>query len=110
MDGISNPAVNGFNTPHPGQALVAPGIILFGESGDPKSRPGSTGWAKDGSFLVFRQLAQRVPEFNKFLLDHAPSETNMTLEENAELLGARMIGRWKSVSTVYTSRSISLIR
>ncbi|KAF5374576.1 hypothetical protein D9757_010184 [Collybiopsis confluens] len=97
MDGISNPAVEGFaqETIHPGQAVVQPGIILVGEDGDTlnSSRPF---WAQDGSFLAFRQLQQRVPEFNKFLLDNALSEPNFTLEQNAELLGARMMGRWKS--------------
>ncbi|KIK63491.1 hypothetical protein GYMLUDRAFT_241961 [Collybiopsis luxurians FD-317 M1] len=93
MDGISNPAVSGFSTPLPGQAVVAPGIILAGEQGDGTSRPS---WATDGSFLAFRQLKQRVPEFNKFLLDNALSEPNLTVAQNAELLGARMMGRWKS--------------
>ncbi|KAF5375741.1 hypothetical protein D9757_008983 [Collybiopsis confluens] len=93
MDGISNPAVTGFSTPHPGQTVVPPGIILLGQRGDSKGRPS---WARDGSFLVFRQLQQRVPEFNSFLLNNAPSQPNMTLQQNADLLGARMMGRWKS--------------
>ncbi|KAF5375784.1 hypothetical protein D9757_008981 [Collybiopsis confluens] len=102
MDGISNPTISGFAAPalpgtivHPGQAVVAPGIILVGEQGDPSlsSRPA---WALDGSFLAFRQLQQRVPEFNKYLLDNALSEPNFTVQENADLLGARMMGRWKS--------------
>lgn len=95
MDGISNPAISGFSTPLPGQAVVAPGIILVGERGDGTRRPS---WAKDGSFLAFRQLQQRVPEFNKFLRDNAPTEPNLSVDQNAELLGARMMGRWKSVS------------
>ena len=100
MDGISNPAVSGFSTPLPGQAVVAPGIILTGEQGDGTNRPS---WATDGSFLAFRQLEQRVPEFNKFLLDNALSEPNLNVSQNAELLGARMMGRWKSVS-IYINR------
>ncbi|KIK63492.1 hypothetical protein GYMLUDRAFT_241962 [Collybiopsis luxurians FD-317 M1] len=93
MDGISNPAISGFSTPLPGQAVIQPGIILVGEQGDTTKRPS---WAKDGSFLAFRQLQQRVPEFNKFLNDNALSEPNLTAAQNAELLGARMMGRWKS--------------
>ncbi|KIK54200.1 hypothetical protein GYMLUDRAFT_1024286 [Collybiopsis luxurians FD-317 M1] len=93
MDGISNPAIAGFSTQLPGQALVAPGIILVGEGGDGTARPS---WATDGSFLAFRQLEQRVPEFTKFLIDNALSEPNLTADQNAELLGARMMGRWKS--------------
>lgn len=41
---------------------MPPGEILVGETGDSVTRPA---WAKDGSFLVFRQLKQLVPEFNK---------------------------------------------
>ena len=48
-------------------------------------------WTKDGSFLVFRQLKQRVPEFDKFLEDSAAISG-----VEKELLGARLVGRWKS--------------
>ncbi|KAJ3798574.1 fungal peroxidase [Lentinula aff. detonsa] len=97
MDGISNPAVTGFSTPLPGQQVIDPGLFLLGETGDTVTRPT---WAKDGSFLAFRQLQQRVPEFNKFLVDNALSNPNLTADQNAELLGARMMGRWKSGAPV----------
>lgn len=51
-----------------------------------------------GSFLAFRQLEQLVPEFNKYLLDNAPAVDGKSLQDRADLLGARMVGRWKSVS------------
>lgn len=96
MDGISQPAVDGFGTPLPGQAVVSAGIILVGEDSDPSlsSRPT---WATDGSFLAFRQLEQKVPEFNQFLSDNPINEPGLTPEQGSELLGARMVGRWKSV-------------
>ncbi|KAJ3829209.1 fungal peroxidase [Lentinula raphanica] len=98
MDGISNPAVTGFAlSPLPGQQVLDPGLFLLGETGDTVTRPA---WAKDGSFLAFRQLQQRVPEFNKFLVDNALSNPNLTADQNAELLGARMMGRWKSGAPV----------
>ncbi|KAI0701290.1 hypothetical protein BC835DRAFT_236693 [Cytidiella melzeri] len=96
LDGISNPAVIGFNNePLPGQTLVLPGIILTGRLGDTTFRPS---WAKDGSFLAFRKLKQLVPEFNKYTLDNAiqNSAGTLTVQEGAEFLGARMVGRWKS--------------
>uniref|UniRef100_A0A0W0G2I0 Dyp peroxidase n=1 Tax=Moniliophthora roreri TaxID=221103 RepID=A0A0W0G2I0_MONRR len=94
MDGISQPAVKGFvQTPLPGQSVVDPGVILTAQTGDSNSRPA---WTKGGSFLAFRQLQQRVPEFNKFLVNNALSVPGLTAQENAELLGARMVGRWKS--------------
>ncbi|KAF8217810.1 DyP-type peroxidase [Mycena galopus ATCC 62051] len=98
LDGISNPAVTGFTAnPMPGQAIVATGTILVNETGDSVKRPA---WTKDGSFLVFRQLKQLVPEFNKFLTDHAIVEKGLTAQQGSDLLGARMIGRWKSGAPV----------
>nr|WAW38281.1 DyP-type peroxidase [Auricularia auricula-judae] len=94
-DGIAQPALDGFGDPHPGQLVVPPGMILVGMDGDSNARP-SDGWMTGGSFLVFRQLEQLVPEFNKFLLDNAPAVEGKTVQERADLLGARMVGRWKS--------------
>ncbi|KAJ7752427.1 fungal peroxidase [Mycena maculata] len=88
LDGISNPAVVGFQTPLPGQAVVPTGQVLLGEPGDQvSSRPA---WAKDGSFLVFRQLQQLVPEFNQFLTNNPIPEPGLTPEQGSDLLGARM--------------------
>lgn len=103
LDGISQPGVEGFTTnPVNGQVVVPAGIILAGEDGDPTTdRPA---WALDGSFLAFRQLEQLVPEFDAFLLDNAVFVTGInTTEEGAELLGARMMGRWKSGTPVELS-------
>ncbi|KAJ7192911.1 fungal peroxidase [Mycena pura] len=99
LDGISNPAVDGFTaSPMPGQSVVAAGTVLLGESGDKVARPA---WAKDGSFLVFRQLAQLVPEFAKFLIDNPVVEPGvLTAQQGSDLLGARMVGRWKSGAPV----------
>jgi len=99
VDGISQPGVKGFtSTPTPGQDVLNAGIFLLKEDGDVKnaSRPD---WAKDGSFLAFRQLKQLVPEFKKFLTDNPVSvpSMNLTSEQGSALLGARMFGRWPSV-------------
>ncbi|KAG9056201.1 hypothetical protein FS842_011378 [Serendipita sp. 407] len=97
LDGVSQPAVPGFTiNPVPGQQLINPGVILVGEPGDTLigSRPA---WAKDGSFLVFRQLKQLVPEFDQYLLANAPAQpSSYSLQDRADLLGARIMGRWKS--------------
>ncbi|KAF7365563.1 Dye-decolorizing peroxidase [Mycena venus] len=47
-------------------------------------------------FLVFRQLQQLVPEFNKFLTDNSLDVDELSPEQGSELLDARMVGRWKS--------------
>jgi deferrochelatase/peroxidase EfeB len=96
LDGISNPTITGFQDPKPGQAVVPAGGILVGLPGDNVTRPA---WAKDGSFLVFRQLKQLVPEFNKFLADNPIVEPGLSKQQGSDLLGARMVGRWKSVSS-----------
>ncbi|KAJ7033172.1 fungal peroxidase [Mycena alexandri] len=98
LDGISNPAVTGFTAnPMAGQAVVAPGTILLSETGDATTRPS---WAKDGTFLAFRQLKQLVPEFNAFLTANPIVDGNLTAEQGSDLLGARMVGRWKSGAPV----------
>ncbi|KAF7323719.1 DyP-type peroxidase [Mycena kentingensis (nom. inval.)] len=102
LDGISNPAITGFQTPLPGQAVVPAGEILVGETGDNgiANRPS---WAQDGSFMVFRQLQQLVPEFNKFLTDNPIRAPALTPQQGSDLLGARMVGRWKSGAPVFLS-------
>jgi Dyp-type peroxidase family len=91
-----------------GQDLLWPGEFVFGYPGQnfsapkfnvkgPDAVPPIT-FMKDGAFLVFRRLAQEVPEFNKSVKDAAlslgiPGTTNPM---NPDLLGAQMVGRWKS--------------
>lgn len=96
LDGVSNPAIIGFDKdPPPGPSPVQPGIILLGHTGDPllTTRPS---WVVDGSFLVIRYLFQRVPEFNTFLKNNPVDVPGLTKEQGSELLGARLVGRWKS--------------
>lgn len=57
VDGISQPAIRGFQDPLPGQQPTDAGAILLGQTGDD-----TPAWAKDGSFMAFRQL-QYVPAF-----------------------------------------------
>ncbi|KAF9524199.1 peroxidase TAP [Crepidotus variabilis] len=106
LDGISNPTVNGFDTNvNPGPKSVDPGKVLVGQTGDPT--PTREDWAKDGSFLVFRYLFQLVPEFDKFLEEHPLKKDgngkDLTPEKGSELLGARMVGRWKSGAPIDVS-------
>ncbi|ERF68523.1 hypothetical protein EPUS_05662 [Endocarpon pusillum Z07020] len=100
LDGISDPAVQGVDTnPLPGQETIRQGIILLGREGDEFNRPP---WAVDGSFLAFRYLPQRVPEFNAFLKNNAIPipDPSKPPELGMELLGARLVGRWKSGAPV----------
>ncbi|KAJ9618693.1 hypothetical protein H2203_008897 [Taxawa tesnikishii (nom. ined.)] len=111
-DGLSQPAVKDVDTkPVPGQETVRQGVILLGREGDDGvAPPGTTApgvtrppWAIDGSFLAFRYLRQLVPEFDAFLEQNAlkvPHPIAPGDPTGAELLGARLVGRWKSGAPV----------
>jgi deferrochelatase/peroxidase EfeB len=109
MDGISQPGIRGLTRPSrpyaatdqglPGQDLVWPGEFVLGypgqDSQDPE-KPGRTAplpapWARNGSYMVFRRLEQRVPEFRSYVGAQA-----VRLGIYPELLAARMVGRWRS--------------
>ncbi|KAI0788098.1 Dyp-type peroxidase [Fomes fomentarius] len=106
LDGISQPAVQGFDTkPNPGQETVPQGVILCGREGDVAVDPSNgrplnvirrPDWTLDGSFLVLRYLSQLVPEFNTFLKNNPIVAPGLTHKQGSELRGARIVGRWKS--------------
>src|SRR4029078_1883963 len=45
---------------------------------------------RNGTYIVFRKLQQRVAEFRKYL------KANSTSTDDEELLAAKMMGRWRS--------------
>jgi Dyp-type peroxidase family len=79
--------------------LIWPGEFVFGyPSQDPSDaiKPGpppylAAPWMRNGSYMVFRRLEQKVPEFRRFVAERA-----VRLAMEPELLGARLFGRWKS--------------
>lgn len=109
LDNISQPGIRGLTPPSdprrrpnqglPGQDLIWPGEFVFGYPGQDPHDPVKPGppppmaapWMKNGSFMVFRRLAQKVPEFRRFVAERAAR-----LGMDRELLAARMVGRWKS--------------
>lgn len=92
-----------------GQDLLWPGEFVFGYPGqdaqlgaaDPDfGKPGPVvtppvPFMDQGSFLVFRRLAQQVPEFDASVRALAAQTTGPDAA-SAELLGAQLVGRWKS--------------
>ncbi|KPI35787.1 Peroxidase 2 [Cyphellophora attinorum] len=107
MDGISQPFILGtedlLGPSLPGQGEVEPGVILLGRKGDKIESQGPSpaadlpeqerfAWQKDGTFMAFRYLRQKVPEFDNFLARAASVDPRVS----KDLLGARMVGRWKS--------------
>ncbi|TGJ80762.1 dyp-type peroxidase [Xylaria hypoxylon] len=109
-DGLSQPAVKDVDagvTSEPGEKPVRQGVILLGREGDdgllipgqPLKSVTRPSWALDGSFLAFRYLKQLVPEFDSFLEANALPVPRIRAPGDptgAELLGARLVGRWKS--------------
>ena len=66
----------------------------MGRDGDPVTT--RLPWALDGSLLAFRYLPQLVPEFDTFLTQNPISIPGLSPVQGSELLGARLVGRWKS--------------
>jgi Dyp-type peroxidase family len=72
---------------------------VFGYPGQHREDPYQEGpapemaapWMRNGSYMVFRRLEQKVPEFRRYVREQAAR-----LGMDPELLGARMFGRWKS--------------
>jgi Dyp-type peroxidase family len=109
LDGISQPGVRGLTPPLkpiyrpdeglPGQDLIWPGEFVFGYPGQHPDHPTKEGppppmaapWLRNGSYMVFRRLEQKVPEFRRFVAEQASR-----LGMDRDLLAARMVGRWKS--------------
>lgn len=64
-------------------------MILCGHEGDKQTQPS---WAKDGSFLVFRDLQQLVPEFDTYVVQ-------LVLVYTWHFVLTTSIGSWKKMPT-----------
>nr|UPX44784.1 dye-decolorizing heme-containing peroxidase [Penicillium camemberti] len=99
-DGLSQPQIIGLD-PEPKDKepkAVKSGMIFCGHEGDEMNQPK---WALDGSFLVFRDLEQLVPEFDKFIKDNAhKAPFTRDSPKPEEKLAAYLMGRWKNGTPV----------
>jgi deferrochelatase/peroxidase EfeB len=93
-DGISHPAIEGSGIPgtNPQEKPLKAGEFVLGYTdemgGIQKTEPEILG--RNGTYVVFRKLHQRVAEFRKYL------KANATRDIDEELLAAKMMGRWRS--------------
>lgn len=95
-DGIAQPTVHGCGWPEPAYNTVAPGEFLLGhpdEYGNIAHCPGGAGdgFGANGSYLVFRQLAQDVAAFWRYCDEQA-----VRLRLDPVMVAAKLVGRWPS--------------
>ncbi len=94
-DGIGHPAIEGTGIPgtNPNEPPLKAGEFVLGypdEMADTPSIPQPEILGRNGSYVAFRKLHQRVAAFRRYLKEHASSA------EAEELLAAKMMGRWRS--------------
>ena len=93
-DGISHPAIEGSGIPgtNPKERPFKAGEFVIGYSDEmgtiQKTEPEVLG--RNGTYVVFRKLHQRVAEFRRYL------KANSSSPDDEELLAAKMMGRWRS--------------
>ncbi|HET6613552.1 MAG TPA: Dyp-type peroxidase [Kofleriaceae bacterium] len=94
-DGIGHPAIEGSGIPgsNPYERPIKPGELILGYPNEidiptPIPRPEVLG--KNGSYVAFRKLHQRVAAFRQYL------KANAENPEAEELLAAKIVGRWRS--------------
>ncbi len=94
-DGISHPAIEGSGIPgtNPLEVPLKPGEFVLGytdEYGGIPAVPQPDVLGRNGSYVVFRKLYQRVAAFRQYL------KANATDADDEEFLAAKMMGRWRS--------------
>ena len=93
-DGISHPAIEGSGIPgsNPQEQPLRAGEFIVGYQdemgGTQRTEPEILG--RNGTYVVFRKLHQRVAEFRRFLKSQSDGP------EAEELMAAKMMGRWRS--------------
>lgn len=94
-DGISHPAIEGSGVPgsNPHEAPLKAGEFVLGypdETGAPPLMPQPEVLGRNGTYVAFRKLHQRVADFRRYLKEQAKGP------EDEEVLAAKLMGRWRS--------------
>jgi Dyp-type peroxidase family len=93
-DGISHPAIEGSGIPgtNPQEQPLKAGEFVLGYpdemGGIQRTQPEVLG--RNGTYVVFRKLHQRVAAFRRYF------KANSTSPEEEEFLAAKLMGRWRS--------------
>lgn len=94
-DGIGHPAIEGSGIPgsNTHEPPLKAGEFVLGypdEMGAPPPMPSPDVLGRNGTYVAFRKLHQRVAAFRRYLKESARSV------EDEERLAAKMMGRWRS--------------
>lgn len=94
-DGISHPAIEGSGVPgsNPDEPPFKAGEFVLGypdETGGLPAMPQPEVLGRNGTYIVFRKLHQRVADFRRYLKAQAKGP------EDEERLAAKLMGRWRS--------------
>lgn len=94
-DGIGQPAVEGTDIlgSNPHEAPLKAGEFVLGyqdETGDVAPVPQPEVLGRNGTYVAFRKLHQRVAAFRTYLQQHAADDADQ------QWLAAKMVGRWPS--------------
>ncbi|SFD02385.1 Dyp-type peroxidase [Streptomyces aidingensis] len=123
-DGVSEPAVRGFDEPDPGHPhwkrdrpgtrLIPAGEFVIGHErvqprggdGPLPAAPELPGWMTNGSFQVVRRLGQDVPGWWAQITEQLQvlkEQRVVPAGTTVEWLAARLVGRWRSGVPVHKS-------
>ena len=93
-DGMSHPAIEGSGIPgtNPLEQPFKAGEFVLGYRDEMRGMQQTTPevLGRNGTYVVFRKLHQRVTDFRRFL------KTSSNSSDEEELLAAKMMGRWRS--------------
>jgi Dyp-type peroxidase family len=92
---MSHPAIEGSGIPgsNPGERPLKPGEFILGypdEISETPAVPQPEALGRNGTYVIFRKLHQRVAAFRQYL------KANSTSAGEEERLAAKMMGRWRS--------------
>jgi Dyp-type peroxidase family len=107
-DGLAQPYIKEFGErPEPASNTIALGEFVLGYPNqygkltespaikDPKTNM-ELDFGKNGTYLVMRQLEQKVKEFWNFMADHSKDAEGNVNMHDAVALATQMVGRWPS--------------
>ena len=95
-DGVSQPLVEGLGKSGPENLTVKAGEFVLGYPNEYGRLTGHPPLGRNGSYLVFRQLAQDVRGFWRYLDDATRTDAGAEDPAARLRLGSKFVGRWPS--------------